>query len=149
MAGKCRPGTYQGQFTCDVATLLGKLTFSGPVSFTLAASPSGEFLEISNGTLQANANGGIPIMADLSGKLDCSTNELHASTMNGMATILIFAQTFFGVLDGHLDRLTETLTGTWTLTPELGAPGSGGASGAGGAAGLTYGCMGTWSVARQ
>jgi hypothetical protein len=134
MGGSCRPGTYSGTFECAVDYgLLGKMPWSGVVTFTLAASSSGEFLEIKNGTLQVNAIGGPPLMADLSGKLDCSTNEFHASTMNGAF--------FSGILEGHLDRLTETLTGTWTLSADLGAGGAEGTP--------LVSCMGTWSVVRQ
>lgn len=149
MAGKCQPGTYSGQFSCDVDEgFLGKVTYSGPVSFTLTASPTGEFLEITNGMLQGNGNG-IPFSGDLVGKLDCSTNEFSARTANGMATILFFPTPIGGTLDGRLDRLTQTLAGTWTLGPDTGMTGSGGAAGAGGAATMAFGCTGTWSVVRQ
>jgi hypothetical protein len=149
MTGKCQPGTYSGQFSCDVDEgFLGKVTYSGPVSFTLTASAAGEFLEITNGMLKGTGNG-IPFMGDLVGKLDCATNAFTATTSNGTATILIFATPVGGALDGHLDRLTQTLSGTWTLGPDLGAAGTGGAAGAGGAATMTFGCTGTWSVVRQ
>jgi hypothetical protein len=149
MAGKCQPGTYSGQFSCDVDEgLFGKVNFTGPVSFTLTASPAGEFLEITNGMLVGNGNG-IPFMGDLVGKLDCNTNAFTATTSNGTATILIFPTPVGGTLEGHLDRLTQTLAGTWTLGPDSSAFGSGGAAGAGGAAAVAFGCTGTWSVVRQ
>jgi hypothetical protein len=147
MAGQCRPGTYSGTFQCSVGMAMGLApTFSGPVTFTLTESPSGEFLEISNGTLQATANGGITAKSDLSGRLDCNTNQFHANVENGTTSILFFGM-FVGRLDGRLDRLTETLTGTWTLAADLGnfpngiVPDSG--------APPLFGCTGTWSVTRQ
>jgi hypothetical protein len=153
MAGKCQAGTYSGQFSCDVDEgFFGKVTYTGPVSFTLTASPTGEFLEITNGMLQGTGNG-IPFMGDLVGKLDCNTNAFTARTSNGTATILFFPTPIGGNLDGHLDRLTQTLAGTWTLGPDYGAGGSAGAAGASGAAGagaaMAFGCTGTWSVVRQ
>jgi hypothetical protein len=136
-------------FECDAdGGIFGKIhLFNGPVSFTLTASPDGEFLEITNGLVQGNANGVIPFKSDLDGKLDCSTNEIHASTTDGTAMILIFGANFIGVLDGHLDRLTNTITGTWTLAPTLVNMGAPGTLGDGGAP-LVH-CTGTWSATRQ
>lgn len=149
MAGKCLPGTYTGTFSCTVDMGFGiKTEYTGPVSFVLTSSPSGEFLEISNGTLGGTGNG-IPFMADLNGKLDCTTNEFSATTANGTYIILIFSGQFSGSLDGRLDRLTQTLAGMWTLVPLLGGTATGGASGAGGAAAQPFTCPGTWSVVRQ
>jgi hypothetical protein len=145
MAGQCRPGTYSGTFQCSLGNALAP-SFSGPVTFTLSESPSGEFLEISNGTLQLMANGAITSMSDLTGRLDCNTNEFHANVENGMTNILFFSK-FVGRLDGRLDRLTETLTGTWTLAADLGNFPNGTVPDSGTTP--LFGCTGTWSVTRQ
>jgi hypothetical protein len=142
MVGQCRPGTYTGTFQCSLGSALTP-SFSGPVTFTLSSTPDGEFLTISSGTLQANANGTISAMGNLSGELDCTNNVFHAAVEDGTTSILV---PFFGRLDGKLDRLTETLTGTWTLAPNIGN--SSGGLPDGGAAPL-FGCSGTWSVVRQ
>lgn len=138
MDGKCRPGTYSGEFECDMSGGLGWFIISGPVVFTLAPSASGEFLEITGGKLQfdvENLGGSFPAEAGISGELDCATNALTASVENGVGVSIV---PFFGTMEGDLDRLTETLTGTWSLRDgtDPNVP-------------PFYSCTGTWSTARE
>jgi len=117
-AGSCDPGSYTGTFTCDIAFIPGfpPGQVTGPVTFTLSPSASGEFLEIKNGRLDATANGSINFGCDLVGQLDCATRTFHADAQNGTWGTPPFGGTFFGSMDGTLDGLTSTLTGTWSLT---------------------------------
>jgi hypothetical protein len=136
MAGHCEPGSYSGTFSCDLSNGLGLFTIMGPVSFTLAASNSGEFLTISGGMLNFDTQvglGNFPAMASLSGQLDCDKNELSAKVEMGSSAL-----PFFGQMDGHLDRLTDTLTGTWKLSSGTDPTMPG-----------LIGCTGTWSVTKQ
>lgn len=137
-AGSCEAGTYQGTFTCDVSFIpgLAPLPISGPLTFSLTPSANGEFLEIKDGRMDANAVG-TPFGSDLSGKLDCSTRTFHADTLNGAYGTAPFTGQFFGSLDGTLDGVTNTLSGTWKL--------------AGGTMAMPTGisCQGTWSSVRQ
>ena len=137
-AGSCEAGTYQGTFTCDVTLFPGLPPgqVAGPLTFALTPSANGEFLEINNGRMDANAVG-TPFGADLSGKLDCSTRTFHADTLIGSYGTAPFLGQFFGSLDGTLNGLTNTLSGTWHL--------------AGGTMAMPTGisCQGTWSSVRQ
>lgn len=129
-SGPCLPGAYSGQFSCQIDLTGGLLppgVYTGPVTFTLAESSAGEFLEISSGTLQG-ATGFITFNAQLAGQLDCSTNQFRADALNGMFP----GGTFSGILDGQLDRATQTLTGAWSMTA-MGFPP----------------CVGPWSVTLQ
>jgi hypothetical protein len=150
MAGQCRPGNYSGQFACNVNFGLGMLMFGGPVEFTLAQSADGEFLQISNGTIRADdMSQSATASGTLTGQLDCSKNSFHATIRDGMYTVTLVNGSFLGTLDGHLDRLTETLTGTWSFVPVLGNLPSGGLPDAAAALTLPLSCQGTWSVTRD
>jgi len=115
--GTCEPGSYSGTFTCDVSFIPGTPTgrVEGPISFVLKPSADGEFLVIEKGRMDAVAVGFVPFGADLDGKLDCATSVFSADAINGVYGP-VPPGIFFGVLDGKLDRLASTLTGTWTLT---------------------------------
>lgn len=117
-AGSCEPGTYTGQFTCELSFIPGlpPTQVTGPVTFTLQPSANGEFLEIKNGRLDATANGTIAFGCDLVGKLDCATRTFTASAQNGTYGTAPFGGTFFGDMSGVLDGVTHTLSGQWALT---------------------------------
>ena len=138
MAGHCDPGTYAGNFSCDLSNGLGLFTISGPVTFTLAPSMSGEFLTITGGMLKMDTQlggGDFPAMASLSGQLDCDKNELDAKLDNGVGVSVV---PFTGTMTGQLDRLTGTITGTWKL-----------AEGTDPTAPSLLSCTGTWSTSKQ
>lgn len=132
--GACLPGTYTGQFTCvlNPGGIFPPGTVTGPVTFQLQQSSSGEFLEIKDGTLTGQTTG-VTFTSPLGGKLDCSKNTFHADATNGTFGVPPFSGTFAGTLDGKLDRPTQTLTGTWSLT----------------ATGSNLPCIGPWSAVRQ
>jgi hypothetical protein len=120
----CKAGTYSGSFTCDYlldpSDPSTSMEITGPVVFTLMKSQNGEFLEISNGTLNGFAMDVINFTAQLSGKLDCTTNTFDAMAQNGVYGFgdvnTLPVGTFDGTLSGMLDRSSVTLSGTWTLT---------------------------------
>jgi hypothetical protein len=132
----CLPGTYVGEFTCDyviIGLIPGRVT--GPVSFTLEPSMDGEFLEVRDGQLDGTAaEYNVAFESLLAGQLDCETNSFSAAAQDGSYTDgFLLVGTFLGTLDGRLDRPTQTLTGTWSLTtPE---------------AAIT--CVGPWSAVLQ
>jgi hypothetical protein len=132
--GTCLPGTYAGQFTCELNAggIFPPGVVTGPVTFRLEQSSNGEFLEIQDGTLTGQTTG-VTFTSPLGGKLDCSTNTFHADATNGTFGVPPFSGTFGGTLDGKLDRPTQTLTGTWSLT----------------ATGSNVPCIGPWSAVRQ
>jgi hypothetical protein len=134
--GPCLAGTYEGTFSCALGPGLFGLppfTVSGPVSFTLAESENGEFLEITDGALNGEAMGYV-FSATLAGQLDCVTNEFAADALNGTygATGFPPGGTFAGDMAAQLDRTSQTLNGQWSLSPNGFTP-----------------CVGPWSATRQ
>jgi hypothetical protein len=124
-AGACQAGTYVGTFTCNYleagADPSTGIEVTGPVAFTLVKSQNGEFLEISQGSVDGYAAFIINFTAPLTGRLDCSTNQLSASANEGTFgfgdAMLLPAGTFVGSLTGMLDPSTATLNGQWSLMP--------------------------------
>ena len=109
---------------------LPPFTVSGPVSFTLAQSENGEFMKITDGILEGNAMGYV-FTAALAGQLDCDTNEFAADALNGTYGTPPFNGTFAGDLSAQLDRTSQTLNGSWSLSPNGFQP-----------------CVGPWSATR-
>jgi hypothetical protein len=117
----CLSGTYTGQFNCQMSSggpfPIGP--YGGPVTFLLKQSANGEFLEIENGMLRGTVAGlVVEFVSDLVGKLDCKTNTFQAQVVNG----IFFGGTFGGMLDGKLNRSTQTVTGTWNMGLPLAPP---------------------------
>jgi hypothetical protein len=130
--GTCAPGVYEGRFNCELSGgfFIFPLAFTGPVRFTLERSANGEFLEITDGLLEGDAEG-ILFTSELAGQLDCTTNAFEADAIDGTYTGAFANGTFTGTLEAELDRQTQTLSGTWALTAEGQAP-----------------CVGPWSATR-
>lgn len=123
--GACQPGRYVGTFTCNYVAMGGNPAMplaivTGPVAMTLEQSQSGEFLEITDGTLEGIAQLIFGFRAELQGTLDCATNTLDASALNGVYGFgdpAIFpAGMFEGTLSGTLDRSTVTISGDWQMS---------------------------------
>ncbi len=134
--GDCVAGTYVGAFTCEMRWDTLPVGFvTGPVSFTLEQSPSGEFLLIQDGTLTGQTDFGIVFTSHLTGSLDCSTDSFQAQVSEGVYGMppLLFG-TFAGTLEAPLDRTTQTLAGTWSLYDEWNP---------------TMPCTGPWNAVRQ
>jgi hypothetical protein len=120
--GDCQPGTYSGTFMCDAVVPgivdPGSATLYGPIAFTLTKSQSGEFLEITNGRLEAVAVVW-DIQAGITGKLDCGTNKLDAMTVDGVYGFgdanAATEGTVEGMMSGTLDRASSTLSGMWNI----------------------------------
>jgi hypothetical protein len=132
----CLPGHYEGTFNCMYVPMGGDPSMgtpvSGPIAMTLTQSANGEFLEISDGTLNGNTYGIINFTSMLTGRLNCATREFGAQAVMGLWGPLFPVNPFDGVLSAHYDDLTSTLTGDWALTE-----------------GLTMGiCSGPWNAHR-
>jgi hypothetical protein len=137
----CKPGRYVGTFSCTYSTPddgSGTPPFmvdvSGPVLFTLSKSQNGEFLEISDGSLEGFAALIFNFTGTLIGKLDCGTSKLDATASDGVygfgSSQLLPVGMFDGTLTGQLDRSTGVLSGQWNLA----------VTNAGGA------CIGPWTA---
>lgn len=136
----CEPGTYTGTFHCDYGTDDAQgvhttlVPVDGPLSFTLARSMDGEFLEIANGELNAVANGFFGFHAVIEGTLDCSTLQLDGMIVDGVWALGdptmggVPGGDFTSPLTGTLDEQTQVLAGDWNLTIAFGT------------------CPGAWSV---
>jgi hypothetical protein len=129
----CLPGTYSGQFNCQMyaSGSFPTAPVTGSVSFSLEQSGNGELLQIENGTLLGTAAAAAPIefSADLVGELDCATDQFRADAMNGLFSDgLLLNGAFGGALEGTLDRANQTLVGTWSLGIPLQPPCVGGFS---------------------
>jgi hypothetical protein len=142
-AGTCQAGTYSGSYDCTVDYSGIIFPIAGKVSFMLTPSANGEFLEIKDGKLFADVQGGVTLNADLAGRLDCLTNKFDATIQNGTYTVTFLGvpinnQPFAGDLSGVLDRLTSTLSGQWHLVSVTPLPG-----------GAMPSCVGPWNVVLQ
>ncbi len=105
----CLPGTYAGQFTCDVSALLIiKFPWSGSISLTLVGQESGggEFptLTIAPGAkiMGTDSNGGT-FTGDLTGALDCATRQLTGTMTNGVYQNKTLNLSFGGALSAGYD----------------------------------------------
>jgi hypothetical protein len=123
---QCQAGTYVGTFGCSLFVDPSMPPpdgtppdFSGPITLEFKKSADGEFLELANAKLDGSANDTLGFMADLNGKLDCSTLELTATLSNGVyglgSPILLPTGDVNGTASGKLDLQTGQLTGTWSL----------------------------------
>jgi hypothetical protein len=132
----CREGTYLGNFTCTVDTLtaLGApSTATTQVALNLKRS-SQSTLALAGSSLTFEFSG-FMLAADLVGQLDCTTNVFHADIANGLyaATLVPIPVAFAGVIDGTLDRMTMSLSGSWSFGDGI----------------SNATCVGNWSAAFQ
>jgi hypothetical protein len=128
--GNCQAGTYTGTFQCDFVPNpdsgfvlpdgSDSLTVSGPITLHFEKSADGEFLELANAQLDGVAQDWIGFMADLSGRLDCTTLELTSQAENGVyglgVPVVIPTGIVEGTLEGTLDLQAQQLSGTWMLS---------------------------------
>lgn len=124
VTGNCEPGRYEGTFTCTYVPMGGDPSMgtivTGPIVMTLTKSASGEFLEITDGTLEGATALIIGFRSKLSGRLNCATKEFGARAEMGLWGIgLALTNPFDGVLTAQYDDVTSTLTGDWALNEML------------------------------
>lgn len=136
----CQPGTYTGDFFCvaNAAFLLQLmppedgvgLPIIGPVTLTFERSMDGEFLEIKKGVLEGLAIESWGFVAELEGRLDCTTLEFEATASSGLyglgLPVTVPVGMFGGTLTGNLNRDTRQLEGDWALVDEFGVQGCNG-----------------------
>lgn len=139
----CKPGHYVGTYQCDLA-LPGMAAdastgfmVSGPVDLMLDQSQSGEFLEVSGGTLMSTAMGIFALAATVTGKLDCVSGRFSGALQDGTVSIPPFPSggSFSGPMSASFSASGPGLSGTWTL---IGGPQFFGES-----------CTGPWSATWQ
>jgi hypothetical protein len=103
------------------------LLVTGPVTLEFERSMDGEFLELTDGRLEGLALASWGFVAELEGRLDCTTLEFEAHATSGLyglgLPIGVPAGTFGGTLSGTLDRQTLQLSGEWELVDDLGTKG--------------------------
>ncbi len=142
-AASCQAGVYTGTFECSFVpdptsfgSDIGTIDVSGPISLTLVQSIDGEFLEISDGSLDAVAQLFFGLQAKLHGQLDCGSGALMASGDDGSWALgdpsmpLLPGGTLGVALTGALDAQTGEITGQWSILSGT-VPGT---------------CTGTWSA---
>lgn len=142
-ANDCQAGVYGGTFDCTFVPDpmmfgdgVGTIDVSGPISLTLVQSMNGEFLEISDGNLDAVAQLFFGFHAKLDGQLDCKSDQLKATAADGMWALgdpsmpIVPGGTFGADISGMLDPQAKQLTGQWAFTTGT-IPGT---------------CTGTWSA---
>jgi hypothetical protein len=125
-AGTCPPGTYTGSFRCTIAGPL-PIPLQGAITLALGATGEGQRLKIVEGSVVGiDTNGADLLSAELAGALDCSTEAFSATTVNGHALPdipippLQAFDTFTAELEGTFHPGDLTITGTWTMTNQVG-----------------------------
>jgi hypothetical protein len=127
----CQAGHFVGTFMCTFSPGQDAVTntntdaganaavLTGPVEFTLTKSQNGEFLEISNATINGYALALLNFNARLAGQLDCSTNKLAANAEDGAVglgdAMILPILMFSGTLTGALDTTGDALMGDWSF----------------------------------
>jgi hypothetical protein len=133
----CKPGVYQGSFSCTYMppgdSGIGGFPVSGPITLKMVPSQQGEFLEVREGLLDGTANVFFTFRADISGKLDCRAATFAGNLERGVYSgFLVINGTFEGPLSSGYDRASSQFSnGVWTLALNMG----------------NGGCNGTWSAA--
>jgi len=146
-SGDCRPGNYVGTFQCFYVGDLSPDPFevNGVVSFTLDRSANSEVLVIKDGVL--DGWGIMFFLASLHGNLDCGSAELTGDATEGFYNPFIkgcsgaagatpgvncvitdrndpayapWTVSLEGNYQGSLDPTTDTISGNWSLIPDLG-----------------------------
>jgi hypothetical protein len=129
----CREGSYSANLTCMVdPTGVTPMTATAQVTIALQQTSAGT-LAASGPNISFNFPGYV-LAGDVTGALDCATGAFHATIVNGLFTAVllpVLAQ-YSGTIDGQVDDVTNTLSGTWSF------------SASGGTA-----CTGPWSATLQ
>lgn len=127
--GTCKPGTYSGTFGCtlvpDANIVTRFLAPSGSVSLTLGPPNENQQLPVAHGELTGL------YLASLQGALDCSSNEVQATSVDGRAIQLpglmgggadgfVTFPTFSATLQGKLDRATLVIDGSFEMISDTG-----------------------------
>lgn len=87
---RCIPGTYSGSFSGEISALFGiiRIDISGTISIDITPpAASSDQLPIRNGKLDGKDSENNPIVATISGTLNCTTRRLENGRItNGMYT---------------------------------------------------------------
>lgn len=127
-------GVYAGNFTCTPdPPVIAPSDAAFEMTLITHASQT-EHVAVATAPL-AFSYGGFAFAGDVSGSLDCNTNEFHADVQNGLfaSEVAPIPFAFQGHIDGKLDQATRNLAGSWTFS----SPDFGGS------------CTGTWGAKLQ
>ncbi len=81
----CVPGTYVGSYTCTTDASFVSTTTSA-LTLVLQGDRGGPSLAIAPGTTLSSTQAGDLLTSPVSGSLDCTSYELHATTMSTQIT---------------------------------------------------------------
>ncbi len=115
----CRAGRYVGCFDgmwSSSLTFIGlPIPVVGNVDMTLVEGQSGEFLEISQGSVTGVANETFPYQATISGRLDCRTFQFDGLLVNADYVAIGVAVPWSGTVTAGYDANTSTFVpGGWS-----------------------------------
>lgn len=144
--GDCKAGRYVGTFSCDYTGGLSPTPFNvqGVVNFSLQTTANSEVLALQDGLL--DGFGVVFFFAYLNGELDCGTGDFAGTATDGFYGVLKgcagastdipgvncvitdksdpgyvpWTVTLTGSYMGTLDKPTNTITGTWSMVPDVG-----------------------------
>lgn len=114
----CMPGVYNGSFSGEI-TVLGflNLPIDGSISIQVRTSDVGASLSIEDGTIEGSDQDGNPVIADVEGVLNCTTNKLENGVLkNGTYTRKALNSTvaFEGTVTAdYVPGPVPSIKGTW------------------------------------
>ena len=139
--GKCRPGNYQGSFSCKQATVAGPAWASGlggneiTGSFAFRLEPTGkaDSFALVGGSLHSADNAFFKLDANIAATLECG-RPLRGKLTEANYTIIFGAATpFESPFDASYDEATDKFVdGTWVVKNDT----------------ITQ-CNGTWTATRS
>lgn len=130
--GGCQAGIYVGRFKCRQGMLL--FPVEGNVRFTLAGSEEAQVLTIVDGDVSGFSSmlTGELMHGDLTGTLDCVSDDFAAQTQNGEVFAAPFSGSLFpflkggafaGTMDGSIDKSNAMISGAWSMSGALSCTG--------------------------
>jgi len=131
-AGGCQPGTYVGRFECRQGNLF--FPIEGNVNFRLAGSEEDQVLTIVDGKVSgfSSALTGELMNGELTGTLDCVSDDFAAATQNGevfgapfagLFPVLQGGGPFAGTMVGTIDTSNAMISGSWKMSGSLSCTG--------------------------
>lgn len=119
-ASPCVPGTYKGKFEGKISVKfigleLLALDITGDVNIHVATNSTGDKLVLDQGKIEGTDQDDNPIVADVTGTLNCTTNKLEGGKLeNGKYTRGILGTVnFTGTTTANYTRNPPSAEGTW------------------------------------
>jgi hypothetical protein len=118
----CREGLYAGTFSGSIQLIgLPLSTVTGTVRTELMLNPAGTYLEIRNARVVGVDQDGNSLTVDLSGNIDCSSDELEDGVLTNGVFRNVASNTdtlFTGEVQATYSDDPHSVVGTWTVTAE-------------------------------